>query len=407
MDPSLERSAGNRAVMSALRIDRKIEVRDVGRGEQSGFARVPEFIERLNGLSPSLTWRLEGRELVFEQTPDSTPTNFESQLMALVNQEAVLPMRMTNRHGLLGDKASGFHDSVDGDAFTSGYVDIDDLLVGDDLGFQMLLVHFLTERAATSNYARRIGTDFSEAEFNRGHSLGIEAEAEILRAFFGDPSIRIVADSPSVTVRRVFRNSRGDRIRRRIRLGRGEETGVNASSVDVVTAGNIATTPEDYLARPSASAPRPRSSASASGARPSTARVVAACPPRDRLYSARHGRRRVRVRDPLRGRAARRARPRDPGDARGARRRSLRAPRDPRSTSPSRRARGRGRREELEEPGYEVVGFEATGEEEPWAIRASRDLRVDRDNVTGFRSHFHDLAERHGGEFDGWEAAED
>ncbi len=59
------------------------------------------------------------------------------------------------------------------------------------------------------------------------------------------------------------------------------------------------------------------------------------------------------------------------------------------------------------EAGYDVVGFEATGEEEPWAIRASRDLRVDRDNVTGFRSHFHDLAERHGGEFDGWEAAED
>jgi len=245
---SLQRSAGNRAVMSALRIDRKIEVRDVGRGEQSGFARVPEFIERLNGLSPSLNWKLEGRELVFEQTPDSTPTNFETQMMALVNQENVLPMRMTNRHGLLGDKASGFHDPVDGDAFTSGYVDIDDLLAGDDLGFQMLLVHFLTERAATSNYARRIGGTFSEAEFNRGHSLGIEAEAEILRAFFGDPSIRIVADSPSVTVRRVFRNSRGDRIRRRIRLGRGEETGINASSVDVVTAGNIVMTPDDYRA---------------------------------------------------------------------------------------------------------------------------------------------------------------
>jgi hypothetical protein len=245
---SLQRSAGNRAVVSALRIDRKIEVRDVGRGEQSGFARVPEFIERLNGLSPSLNWKLEGRELVFEQTPDSTPTNFETQMMALVNQENVLPMRMTNRHGLLGDKASGFHDAVDGDAFTSGYVDIDDLLAGDDLGFQMLLVHFLTERAATSNYARRIGGNFSEAEFNRGHSLGIEAEAEILRAFFGDPSIRIVADSPSPTIRRVFRNSRGDRIRRRIRLGRGEETGVNASSVDVVTAGNIVMTPEDYLA---------------------------------------------------------------------------------------------------------------------------------------------------------------
>ncbi len=218
---SLQRSAGNRAVMSALRIDRKIEVRDVGRGEQSGFARVPEFIERLNGLSPSLNWKLEGRELVFEQTPDSTPTNFETQMMALVNQENVLPMRMTNRHGLLGDKASGFHDSVDGDAFTSGDQQL---------------------RAPHRRQLQRGGVQ------PRGHSLGIEAEAEILRAFFRDPSIRIVADSPSVTVRRVFRNSRGDQIRRRIRLGRGEETGVNASSVDVVTVGNIVMTPDDYRA---------------------------------------------------------------------------------------------------------------------------------------------------------------
>jgi len=62
---------------------------------------------------------------------------------------------------------------------------------------------------------------------------------------------------------------------------------------------------------------------------------------------------------------------------------------------------------ELEEAGYEVVGFEATGEEEPWAIRATRDLRIDRDNVTGFRSHFSDLAERHNGEVDSWEAAGD
>jgi hypothetical protein len=158
-------------------------------------------------------------------------------------------MRMTNRQGLLGDRTNGFHDPVDGDAFTSGYVDIDDLLAGDDLGFQMLLVHFLTERAATRNYARRIGTDFSNDEFERGHRLGIEAEAEILRDFFGDPSIRIVADSPSVTIRRVFRNSRGHRIRRRIRLGRGDERGVHASSVDVVVENNVVLTAEQYRER--------------------------------------------------------------------------------------------------------------------------------------------------------------
>ena len=63
--------------------------------------------------------------------------------------------------------------------------------------------------------------------------------------------------------------------------------------------------------------------------------------------------------------------------------------------------------EELTEVGYDVVAFESAGEEEPWAIRATRELSVDRDNVTGFRRRFEELAERHGGEFYGWEAADD
>jgi hypothetical protein len=245
---ALQRRAGNRAVVSTLRLARRVEMRDVGRGEQSGFARLQELIDRLNALSPSLLYRMEGSELRYERVEGATPNNFDEQMVALIDQDPVLPMRLTNRHGLLGERATGFHDPVDGDAFTSGYVDIDDLLAGDDLGFQMLLVHFLTERAATRNYARRIGTDFRQAEFDRGHRLGIEAEAQILRDFFGDPTIRIVADSPSVTIRRVFRNSRGDRIRRRIRLGRGDERGVHASSVDVVTRDRVVHTAEEYRA---------------------------------------------------------------------------------------------------------------------------------------------------------------
>jgi hypothetical protein len=63
--------------------------------------------------------------------------------------------------------------------------------------------------------------------------------------------------------------------------------------------------------------------------------------------------------------------------------------------------------EELTEAGYDVVAFEAAGEEEPWAIRATRELQVDRDNVTGFRRRFEDLAERHGGEFESWEASDE
>jgi hypothetical protein len=128
--------------------------------------------------------------------------------------------------------------------------DVDDLLAGDDLGFQLLLVHFLTERAATRNYARRIGTAFTQREFERGHRRGIEAEARILQDFFGDDSIRLApgGDSPSVVIRRVFRNDRGDRIRRRIRLGRGDERGVHASSIDVVTRDGVVLTAEAYRA---------------------------------------------------------------------------------------------------------------------------------------------------------------
>ena len=112
----------------------------------------------------------------------------------------------------------------------------------------MLLVHFLTERAATSNYARRIGGGLQRGGVQPRTQPGDRGRGRDPARFFGDPSIRIIADSPSVTVRRVFRNSRGDRIRRRIRLGRGDETGVNASTVDVVTAGNIVMTPDDYRA---------------------------------------------------------------------------------------------------------------------------------------------------------------
>ena len=63
--------------------------------------------------------------------------------------------------------------------------------------------------------------------------------------------------------------------------------------------------------------------------------------------------------------------------------------------------------EELTELGYDVAGFEAAGEEEQWALRATRELRVDHDNVTGFRHRFEELAARHDGEFEGWEASAD
>jgi hypothetical protein len=246
---ALQRRAGNRAVVNSLKLARQVEIRGVPWEPESGISRLPELIDRLNAISPSLNFSMDGEQLKADPVEGIEPSSFDRQMLALIGRTERVPMRLVNRQALLGDTAHGFHLPVDGDAFQSGYVDIDDLLAGDDIGFQMLLVHFLTERAVTGNYARRIGTNFTKAEFDRGHARGIEAEAQILREFFGDPTIDIWQDSPSVMIRRVFRNHRGDRIRRRIRIGHGAEQGVNASWVDVVLRDGTVLTPEGYLER--------------------------------------------------------------------------------------------------------------------------------------------------------------
>jgi len=239
---------GNQAVQRI--IQRRVEMRDVGRGEQSGFARLPELIDRLNAISQGLTFSLDGQQLAYEVRTGGTLSNFDQQMMAFIDQDPTIPLRLTNRHGLLGSQAAGFHTQVDVDAWTSGYVDIEDLLASSDLGLQSVLVHFLRERAATSNYARRIGSaTFTLPEFRRVHARGIAAEEELLRDYFGDPTIRIVNDSPSPTVRRVFRNSRRDLIRRRVTRGRGEERGVHAMSIEVRTRAGETLTAEEYRRR--------------------------------------------------------------------------------------------------------------------------------------------------------------
>jgi hypothetical protein len=245
---ALQRAAGNRAVA------REIEMRDVGKGEQSGFARLPELIDRLNAVSPSLIFKLDGNKLTYEPVAGLDPDGFDTQMMELIDNKALIPLRLTNRHGLLGDKVSGFHDQVDGDAFSSGYVDIDDVLASDDMGFKLLLVHFLTERAVTKNYAKRIGIDdpakggFTEKEFERSHGKGNDAEVRLLRDFFGDPTIKLIADTNAPAFR-VFRNSRGDTIREIEHQGKGVERGVQFDTVEVTTKKDGKKhTPDEYKA---------------------------------------------------------------------------------------------------------------------------------------------------------------
>lgn len=210
----------------ARAVHRRVEMRDVGRGEQSGFARVPELIDRLNGVADGLIFRLdENNDLQYTENPYGTMTEFERRMKGFIDSGTPIRLRITNKSGLLKDKKGKFTLHVDLDAFQSGYVDIDDLLADDDLTMQTDLVHFLTERAVTKDYTRRIGTDFSKAEFDFGHARGIDAETQVLRDFFKDDSIRFVNEPDTGGIARLWTNSRRDVIRSRFRDTGGLESG--------------------------------------------------------------------------------------------------------------------------------------------------------------------------------------
>ena len=256
-------------------IQRKMSMRDVGKGEQSGFARVPELITRLNDMSSGLAFALTGSELTYSVKEGGTLSNFDTQMQGFIDQAAVIPLRFTNQHGLTGNRTEGFNDRVQVDDYRSGYVDIDDLLGSNDLGLQSALVHFLRERSSTANYVHRIGTDSlkggddsddaraHQAEFDHSHARGIQAEAEVLRDFFSDPTIRLVSGEDHGDIFRIFRNRRGDTIRTRVRQGHGANAGVDAISVEVVTRDGKIHTPEEYKALLAAAASSPASTTSA------------------------------------------------------------------------------------------------------------------------------------------------
>ncbi|MCS6825256.1 MAG: DUF4157 domain-containing protein [Caldilinea sp.] len=203
-------------------IQRVVEVRPPGRGEASAFDRRQELIDRLNALSPAIQYRLEGREIRYDVIDEAGLTNFDRQMQGFIDRPEIVPMRLITSSG-----------RVDGapllvDSFIAGYVDLDDMLASDDLSFQMNLIHLLTERFRVRNYARRIGTDFS-ALFDRAHRAGLDAEAEMLRNVFNDPTIRFVYEEtrPNGTDVFGFRSAEGYSIfhvfRRAGRARRGGE----------------------------------------------------------------------------------------------------------------------------------------------------------------------------------------
>ena len=180
----VQRLAGNRATGRVLQ--RVLEVRPPGRGEASAYDRRQELIDRFNRMSPAMEYflRADERTIGYVVIDEAFLTPFDRRLREFIDQDPVIPMRLINREGYVGGSP------LRGDSLQEGYVDLDDMLTSSDLGMQMMMVHFLTERSRVRNYERRIGTPMPE--FPIVHRAGREAEVQHLRAVIGDPTINYV-----------------------------------------------------------------------------------------------------------------------------------------------------------------------------------------------------------------------
>jgi hypothetical protein len=176
-------------------IQRVLEVRPPGRGEGSAFDRRQELIDRLNAQSAAIQYRLDGRLIRYDIVDATALTHFDRQMQGFIDREELVPMRLTTGANRVA-AGGGTFTTLLGDSLRAAYVDLDDLMADDDFSFRSDLVHFLTERFSVRNYARRIGAELgdpsriSQAEFNRGHRMGKDAEAALLQEFFADPSIQ-------------------------------------------------------------------------------------------------------------------------------------------------------------------------------------------------------------------------
>jgi hypothetical protein len=192
---ALQRTAGNRAATRVL--SRAVEMRAPGRGEASAFERRDEFLARINSQTPGVLYGLDDtNRLTYQVLDASSVVNFDTKMMQFIDDANLAPMRLITNNGL-----------VDGerlliDSFNLAYVDLDDMLACSDLSFQLNLIHFLEERLAIPDYARKIGTDIQG--FDRAHRAGLAAETEHMRSVVGDPTIEFVFEEDQGNGRVVF-----------------------------------------------------------------------------------------------------------------------------------------------------------------------------------------------------------
>jgi hypothetical protein len=243
-------------------VQKRISMRDVGRGEQSGFARVQELVDRMTAVSTGLTFAIVDGFLTYTEIDGGTLSEFDRQMEGYIDDDADLLMRFTNRTGLVQDVDGFYNDRVLVDQWSSGYVDIDDLLASSDIGLETALVHILRERQRTRLYSHRIGmasvddqhNPAANREFQIAHASAIAAELPVLRDFFDDPSIRVVD-----TLSRTYRNDRRDIIRVKVVSTRsGATAGTDAVTYEVVLHDtHKVISAEEYRDRPHPAAANP------------------------------------------------------------------------------------------------------------------------------------------------------
>jgi hypothetical protein len=168
---------------------RMIELRPPGRGEASAFDRRQELVDRLNAVSDAVVYRLgdDSRTVLYDIVEGGELSTFDQQVTGFIDAGQVIPLRLITHEGRVGSAAAGFEPLLE-DEFVLGYVDLDDLLAGDDSSFKLVFSHLVTERLDVPNYARRIGTNIG-GQFARAHGRGRAAETALLRGLLNDPSI--------------------------------------------------------------------------------------------------------------------------------------------------------------------------------------------------------------------------
>jgi hypothetical protein len=134
-------------------------------------------------------------------------------MRAFIDRTEVVPLRLITSAGRVQDAGGAFVPLLV-DSLVAGYLDLDDTLASSDLSFQMNMVHLLQERFGVRNYARRIGTAISQAEFDRAHAAGLGAETELLRSVIGDPTLKFNYEEqrPNGTIVFAFKSAEGYRV---------------------------------------------------------------------------------------------------------------------------------------------------------------------------------------------------